>query len=907
VPRAPGPHVPLSTYRIQLRPDFGFDEVAAVAPYLARLGVSHLYASPCLQAAPGSTHGYDVVDPTRPNSELGGAGGHRRMCEALGAAGLGQVLDIVPNHMAIGGPENSWWWDVLENGPSSVYASYFDVDWDPPEAKLRNTVLLPILADHYGRVLDAGELTVECEGGSFCVRYGDRLVPVAPRTLDDILERASAAVRGLAPDAEQVADELESIAAALGNLPHSWATDRDSVRARHRDKEVLRSALAQLCSRHRVVANAIDETLAAINADPDALDALLERQNYRLAHWRVASEELDYRRFFDIDTLIGVRVEDPAVFEDSHGLVLSWLAAGVIDGLRVDHIDGLADPAGYLDRLSEQSSGAWLVVEKILESGESLRTTWPVAGTTGYEWVRLIGGLFVDPAGEEPFTELWQEVSGSAQPFAEVAHRAKHTVMADSLKADLARLTSLFVAVCERRRAYRDYTRSELAGVLEEVIASMGVYRTYVVDAAHPDDVAWIEAALAEAARRRPELDPDLLAALGGILLATEPVPGPAEAELRMRFQQLTPPVMAKGVEDTALYEYGRLVAMNEVGCDPGRWATHLGEFHAAAAGAAERWPASMVTTSTHDTKRSEDVRARLYVLSEIAELWASAVRRWMGMNSAHRSGDHPDPATEYILYQTLVGAWPISAERMVAYMSKATKEAKVHTSWTDPDPAYDQALEDFIRSALDDGLFVSDTSGFVEDYLLEAGWVTSLAQVLCKLTVPGVPDTYQGCELWDYSLVDPDNRRPVNFEARRAALDEAAGMTPEVAWSRAAEGLPKLYLIHRALGLRRDRPACFGAGSGYAPVEVSGPGAKHVVAFARAGSVVSVFPRLVGGWGLAGGVLEGLRSALAGTTVVLGPGSWVDVLSGDPVAGGRSDVGELLSRFPVALLARSD
>ncbi len=900
------PHVPFSTYRIQLRPDFGFDEAAALAPYLARLGVSHLYASPCLQAAPGSTHGYDVVDPTRPNSELGGAEGHRRMCDALGAAGLGQVLDIVPNHMAIGGPENAWWWDVLENGPSSVYASYFDVDWDPPEAKLRNTVLLPILADHYGRVLDAGELEVERKGGSFCVRYGDRCVPVAPPTLDDLLERASAAVRAAAPDASQVADELESIAAALGNLPPSWATDRDSVRARHRDKEVLRAALAQLCSRHPVVAKAIDETLAAINADPDTLDSLLERQNYRLAHWRVAGEELDYRRFFDIDTLIGMRVEDPAVFEESHSLVLSWLASGVIDGLRVDHIDGLADPAGYLERLAEQSSGAWVVVEKILEPGESLRETWPVAGTTGYEWVARIGGLFVDPQGEAPFTELWQEVSCSAEPFAEVAHRAKHAVMADSLSADLARLTSLFVTVCQRWRAYRDYTRSELAAVLEEVIASMGVYRTYVVDAAHPDDVAQISSALSEAAGRRPELDSDLFQALARVLLATEPLPGPAEAELRLRFQQVTSPVMAKGVEDTALYEYGRFVAMNEVGCDPGHWATPLGEFHAAAAAAAQRWPASMVATSTHDTKRSEDVRARLYVLSEISELWASAVRRWMGMNSAHRSGDHPDPPAEYLFYQTLVGAWPISAERMVAYMAKATREAKVHTSWTDPNVVYDQALEDFIRAALDDGLFVSDLSGFVEEYLVEAGWVSSLAQVLCKLTVPGVPDIYQGCELWDYSLVDPDNRRPVDFGARRAALDKVADLTPEGVWHRRAEGLPKLYLIHRALGLRRDRPACFGIGAGYQPLAVSGAGAEHVVAFARAGSVVSVAPRLVGGWRAGHGILEALRTRLAGTTVALAAGSWVDVLSGDPVAAGRRDVGELLSRFPVALLARS-
>lgn len=906
-PLRAGHGVPQSTYRIQLRPDFGFDRVAELAPYLAALGVSHLYASPSLQAAPGSTHGYDVVDPTRPNEELGGADAHRRMCDALSGAGLGHILDIVPNHMAISAPENSWWWDVLENGPSSVYASYFDVDWDPPEAKLHNTVLLPILADHYGKVLDGGELAVERRGGSFCVRYGDRWVPVAPRSLDEILERASSAVRMAEPEAPAggnlVSDELESIAAALGNLPPSWATDRESVRARHRDKEVLRSALAQLCDRHPAVAEAIDQALADLNADPDALDRLLERQNYRLAHWRVAGEELDYRRFFDIDSLIGVRVEDPTVFEDSHAMVLSWLADGAIDGLRIDHIDGLADPGGYLERLVAQAPSAWVVVEKILEPGERLRESWPVAGTTGYEWISRIGGLFMDPASEPAFSGLWQEVSGSEEPFIDVAHRAKHSVMADSLAADIARLTSLFVTVCERHRAYRDYTRSELAAALEEVIASMAVYRTYVVTTAHPDDVAQVQAALAEAARRRPDLDSGLLAALGRVLIGTEEMTGPAEAELRMRFQQTSAPVMAKGVEDTALYQHARFVALNEVGGDPQQWATSVGEFHAHAGAAVERWPHSMVTTSTHDTKRSEDVRARLYVLSEMPQRWASALKRWTEVNSRHRTGAQPDPPTEYLYYQTLVGAWPISAQRMVAYMSKAAKEAKVHTSWVNPDADYDRALEDFVRATLEDGPFVSDLSCFVADNLLWAGWVNSLAQVLLKLTMPGVPDIYQGCESWDFSLVDPDNRRPVDFGARRAALDAVAGMAPEAAWDRASEGLPKVLLTLRALGLRRQHPECFGAGASYEPLEVTGPEAGHVVAFARAASVVSIAPRLVGGWEIRDG---GLSRALAGTSVILGPGDWRDVLSGAQMPGGRQDVGRLLERFPVALLARA-
>lgn len=891
---------PGSTYRVQLTPAFGFDDLAAVAGYLADLGVTHVYLSPILQATPGSTHGYDVVDHHRVNAELGGEAGHARLCEALGAAGLGQVLDVVPNHMAITGPENTWWWDVLENGPASVYAGYFDVDWDPPESKLRHTVLLPVLGDHYGRVLEAGELRVGREGGSFTVHYHEHAFPVAPRSLDRLLVAAGEGCGS---------DELESVGAALGRLPPATATDWESVRERHRDKEVLRARLAALCEEDPAVAAAVDAAVEAVNADWDALDALLDRQNYRLAFWRTAGRELDYRRFFDINTLIGVRVEEPHVFDDTHALFLRWVEEGVVDGLRIDHPDGLLDPEGYLVRLRHASDGAWVVVEKILEPGEELPRSWPVAGTTGYDFAARVGGLFVDPAGREPMLDLYHRVTGRPTDVAEVAVAKKHVVLRDILAADLNRLTALFVQVCERNRRYRDYTRHELHEALREVLACFPVYRTYVrpsVASVGDADVAHVEEATALAAARRPEIDAELFRFLADLLLLRhrrETAPGlPApvddlEAELVARFQQVSGPVMAKGVEDTTFYDYVPLVSLNEVGASPAVWGTPVEAFHRACAEAQARWPASMLTTSTHDTKRSEDVRARLDLLSEVPGAWAEAVGRWAAANERHRDGDgRPDPNAEYLLYQTLVGAWPLSVDRAVAYMEKASKEAKVHTSWIDPDPAYDAALRAFVEGVLVDDRFRADLEAFVAP-LVEPGRVTALAQVLVKLTAPGVPDTYQGTELWDLSLVDPDNRRPVDYDRRRRLLGELDGRSPAEVWARADDGLPKLLVVHEALALRRRRPEAFGRGGAYEPVAATGGKAAHVVAFARGGAAVTVVPRLVlgrgGDWG--------------DTAVELPPGEWRDALGGEGAASGRMPLARLLADFPVALLERAD
>jgi (1->4)-alpha-D-glucan 1-alpha-D-glucosylmutase len=858
---------PLSTYRLQLRPEFGFDDAAAIADYLAALGASHAYASPYLQAAPGSSHGYDVVDHSKVNDELGGPDAHRRFCDALGAAGLGQVLDVVPNHMAVT-PENAWWTDVLENGPSSRYAAHFDVDWDPPERKLRNTVLLPVLGDHYGRVLEAGDLRVERRGGSFWLRYFEHGYPIAPRTYDALLGPAAAACGD---------DDLAFLSGAFGSLPPAWATDRPSVLARHRDKEVLKRQLARLLDERPEVAEAVDAAVERLNGNADRLDALLDRQNFRLAFWRAASQELDYRRFFDINTLAGLRMEDEQVFEDTHHLVLEWLREGVLDGLRIDHPDGMRDPERYFRQLRACSPDGWIVVEKILEPGEALPDSWPVDGTTGYDFLNRVQGLFVDGRCEGPLTEAYVAFTGEDGDYEAVVHRAKHLVVEQVLPADLNRLTNLLVQVCEGERRYRDFTRRDLAAALGEAIVCFGVYRTYVRpgEAVTEADARTIDEALGAARERRHDLDPELFELLGKVLRGEV---GGAGAELCLRFQQTTGPVMAKGVEDTAFYRYHRLIALNEVGGHPGHVGTEVDAFHRDMAVAAERWPRAMLASSTHDTKRSEDVRARVALLSEVPSDFALFVRR------ARERRPGPDRNLEWLVHQTLVGAHPLPLDRLVAYVEKATKEAKQHTSWIDPDPAYDESVAAWLEGLLGDDAFAADLDAFVQP-LVEPGWVNALAAQLVKLTAPGVPDVYQGTELWDLSLVDPDNRRPVDFALRRRLLAEVDGLTPAEAWARRDEGLPKLLLTRDALHLRRQRPDVFVGGS-YEPLAVRGAAAEHVVAYTRAGEVAVVVPRL--------------------PITLERAGGWRDTVVDLPWQADVS-VGDLLGSFPVALLTRGD
>ena len=885
----------VASYRVQLRPDFGFDDASGLAGYIAALGVSHLFCSPYLQAAPGSTHGYDVVDYSWVNEELGGASAHARLDAALKAHGLGQILDVVPNHMATG-PENAWWWDVLQNGPSSLYAGYFDIDWHTPESRLRNKVLLPILGNHYGRVLESGAIRLGRAGASFQITAPGHLLPVTPDSLDLML---------LVAAGRSGSDELESIAAALGRLPPGTVTDPESVRVRERDSGVLLGALARLLDDRPDVAEVVDGTVESVNRDPDTLDALLERQNYRLAYWRTAGRDLPYRRFFDINTLVGLNMEREDVFAATHTLVLRWLAQGVLDGLRIDHPDGLRDPEGYLGRLQDRVPEAYVVVEKILQPGEPLRRTWPAAGTTGYDFLNRVNGLFVDPQSEGPLTELYQEVSGESRDFEEIAIQCKHQVMESVLASDVNRLTELLVQICELHRRYRDYTRHELHEALREFLACLPVYRTYV-DADHgrlvPEDREIVGRAADAAQRRRNDLDPELFEFLFRLL--TLDLRGSLEAELVMRLQQISAAVMAKGVEDTAFYRYHRLISLNEVGGAPERFGLSVEEFHRENARIARDWPSAMLTLSTHDTKRGADIRARLNLLSQIPEAWAEAVRSWMKINDRHRSGGWPDQNIEYLLYQTLVGAYPLEEERALAYMQKASKEAKEHTTWTDPNPGYDQALEAFVRGVMGDGEFQGELRSFVEP-LLVPGWVNGLSQMLLMLTSPGVPDIYQGTELWDLSLVDPDNRRPVDFGLRRRVLERLRRTKPPDLWAGAASGLPKMAVIQAVLGVRKRFPAVFARQSEYAPVEATGPAADHVIAFRRGRDVVAVAPRL--GMGLSGGDPGHWRLApgrLSQTGIDLPPGRWLEEISLSEHEG-VVPMGDLLECLPVALLTR--
>jgi len=805
VPHVPsaGRPVPVSTYRVQLRPPaadhpgFGFDDAAAAVPYLARLGVTTLYCSPWLQAAPGSAHGYDVVDHGRLSEDLGGQPAFDRMVAACRAAGLGIVLDVVPNHTAVGAPEsqNAAWWGLLRDGRTSAYALWFDVEWDGADNP--GKVLVPVL----GAAL--GDVTGQLQLAGDRIRYHDHVVPVAPGTL----------------------------------------------------------------------------------VEGDVL-ATLERQSYRLSHWRVAGQELNYRRFFDVTTLAGVRVEEAEVFDDTHRLLLQQVRDGVVDGLRIDHPDGLADPEGYLARLAERTGGAWVVVEKILEPGEQLPATWATAGTTGYDALNRLTGLFVDPAGEQPLTALWESVTGDDASYEQVVSATKHLVLSEVLAAEVNRLTEVGLRACRTDPALRDTARRALREALTEVLASFDVYRAYLPAAGPADDVARarvhsaVKAARAALPRRAATVE------LVGRLALAEGPGGAAAEEFVTRFQQTCGPVMAKGVEDTAFYRYLRLSALCEVGGDPGRFGVSPTEFHQACQEQQRDWPLSMTTLSTHDTKRSEDVRARLVLLSQYPAAWADAVTRWSALAARHRGEAGPDRATEQLFWQTLVGAWPVSAERMVAYVEKATREAKMHTSWTDPEQAYDDAVAAYVRAVLADGAVTAQVGEFV-DGLAPAWRETALAQKLVQLMMPGVADTYQGTELWDLSLVDPDNRRPVDYAARARLLDGLTG-PPAVDDT----GLAKLHVVATALRLRREQPQWFLAEASYLPLQ-AGPRALGFVRSGRVATVVPLRPVAVGreGWGR--------------DEVRLPAGTWHDRLTGVEHRGGPVRLAELLGAFPVALLVR--
>lgn len=880
------PRIPIATYRLQLHAGFNFDDAAAIAEYLHQLGISHVYSSPYLQAAPGSQHGYDIVDHHRVNEELGGSEAHSRFSLRLGACHLGQVLDIVPNHMAISGRRNRYWWDVLENGPASRYASYFDIDWRSHEEKLRNKLLVPILGDHYGRVLNRGEIQIKRKGGELFLRYFEHELPLGPKSLPRIIGPAASKCGS---------DYLAFLADALSHLPDATSRSRASLSERHRDKKVIRGLLERLFEEVPFIADSVDSAIAGLVNDVNALDEFLELQNYRLAYWRTAEQELGYRRFFDVNTLVGLRMEDPAVFAETHALLLEWLREGVLDGIRIDHPDGLRDPREYFDRIREAARDVWIVAEKILEPGEALRQNWPIDGTTGYEFLNQAGGLFVETGNANDFTEIYNKFTGESTDYVAVCRDKKHLVMRDLLGSDVNRLTSLFSDICESHRDRRDYTRHDVIRAIREVTACFPVYRTYVMPHRNEwttDDEHYIAQAIETSKLNRPEIDSELFDLLSDVLLLR--VRGALESEFVSRFQQFTGSVMAKGVEDTAFYCFNRLISLNEVGGDPGRFGTSPEAFHSFCSELQESRPRGMLASSTHDTKRSEDVRARISLLTEIPGKWRSAVERWAGINEKHKTEDFPDRNTEYFLYQTLVGAWPISRERLLPYMEKASREAKQQTSWHAPNERFETATRQFIQEIYEDEAFIADFEAFAQPFV-EPGRINSLSQVLLKLSCPGIPDTYQGSELWDLSLVDPDNRRPVDYELRRRLLSELPNLEAGEVWRRIEEGLPKLWTIYHALRTRNAYPSAFNAQAVYQPLKAQGTASEHLVAYMRGEEVIVMLPRLIltlaGKWG--------------DTSLDVPFGCWRNQLSGAVYNSRRLRVSAVFESFPVALLVK--
>jgi len=887
---------PMATYRLQLHSGFGFIQAARISAYLKELGISHVYTSPYLQAASGSTHGYDVVDPTRINTELGGEKDHKLFCRTLKKAGLGHMLDLVPNHMAILGSQNPWWWDVLENGPSSPYAVFFDVDWESSEDRWPNKVLLPVLGDHYGRVLEAGELKLAHEKSLFTISYFEHVFPVDLSSLGGLLGSAARA---------QGSDLLGFIADCCNRLPRPTVTSRRAVKLRHRDKAVIQQLLEGLHQDDRLQ-SAINSEVERTNQDIEALDSLLDRQNYRLAFWRTAGRDLGYRRFFDINELAGLRVEDEEVFMATHALALQWVQEGKAQGLRVDHPDGLRDPTAYFRRLRKHCPDAWILAEKILEPEEKLPSEWPVHGTTGYDFLNLAGGLFLNPAGEKPLTKFYTGFVGESSDYQELIRKCKIQVISESLGSELNRLTALFVTICERHRRHRDYTRDDLREALLQVASTFPVYRTYVRTPEEEKeknghefkvseaDKAYVLQAAAQARQKNSELDQELFNFLEKILLLK--IPGELEGELALRFQQFTGAATAKGVEDTAFYRFNRLLCLNEVGGNPGGFGISPDDFHLQGAEAQLNRPLSLLAGATHDTKRGEDVRARLALLSEIPAHWIRTVKSWYRFNKRHRINGLPEPNTEYFIYQTLVGAWPISLERLQAYLEKAMREAKQRTSWTRQDRDYEEKVLNFAQGLLEDKSFCNRLEEFLDPLILP-GRINGLSQTLLRLTFPGVPDIYQGCELWDMSLVDPDNRRPVDFALRSRLLTELPDLGVQEIMARMEEGLPKLWLIRQALNLRKSKPRPFSPDGSYEPLHATGSKAAHVAAFKRADEVITVIPRLV----------LALRNNWQKTRLVLPRGSWHNVLTGERFSRGQLLMSRLLAEFPVALLAREE
>jgi len=906
--------IPRATYRLQFHRGFGFMDAARLAPYLSKLGVSHVYSSPYLKARPGSTHGYDIVDYLALNPDLGAEDDFLRMVAAFRRHGLGQILDFVPNHMGVGGADNPLWLDVLEWGPQADHAGWFDIDWDPDRRYLKDKVLVPFLGDQYGVELKGGKLQIKFDAaeGSIAVwAYDNHKLPICPLHYSTVLGHDDV--------------ELDRLSDLFSDLSQ-W---RPQIAAR---AAVLKAELAKCVRMNAAARETLDRNIASLNRDWPALDSLIQQQSWRIADFRVAGDDINYRRFFNVNELAGIRMELPAVFRHAHARILPMLEDGTLDGLRIDHIDGLLDPKTYIDDLrASVSKPFYLVVEKILAAHESLREDWKVHGTTGYDFVNLVLGILINPASEESFTATYRDFIGRDTAFSPIVYDCKMHIMENEMASELNALGRDAGRIARQNPMTQDFTNTVLRRAIKQIVACFPVYRTYIELASDQDssDRSDLDRALTQARRFDPNIDPSVFTFLRDLLsgrLTTAPKSGfnrTSVLRLAMKLQQYSGPLMAKGREDTAFYRYNRFIALNEVGGEPERFGVSAAAFHKANTQRADRWPAAMLATSTHDTKRGEDTRARLAVLADMPEEWAHQVKGWSRLIRARRreseSSTLPDRNDEYLLYQLLVGSWPVEllenpdaaglaayGERIRTTLEKSMREGKLHSNWSLPDTSYEKAMQSFARDALDPRRtgFLSSFLPFVQR-VARLGMRNSLIQAVLKLTVPGTPDIYQGCEMWDLSLVDPDNRRPVDYELRervRDSLEPSLQSDPAatlhdllVDWR---DGRIKLAIVTMLLRLRTAHPVLFAEGS-YEPLTIGGEKTDRIIGFIRSGDNTQVAV-LVARY-------PGLREAdpgWEGSAISLPAGDWRDIFSGQTIGGNRAvEPSALFGLLPAAVL----
>ncbi len=865
---ASAPRIPISTYRLQFSRHFGFNAATEIIPYLHKLGISDVYSSPFFRSTPDKDHGYDVTNHNELNPAIGTREEFDAMATSLKELGMGHIADFVPNHMGITDPNNEWWMDVLENGPSSRFAQFFDIDWDPLKAALHNKVLLPVLGSQYGVVLERGEFRLQFKEGAFFLTYFSWVFPIDPRTYHFIL-RVALQNLGRYSDEDMYLD-LESILTALEYLPPLTHTDDEKIRERAREKEVVKRRIARLCRECPQVEEAIELAIRHLEGqlgNPrsfDELDRLLDAQAYRLSFWKVAGEEINYRRFFDVNELAAIRVENPVVFDTIHQLLFELLANRSVTGLRIDHVDGLRDPKQYLAALqkrfsevvdgdgSDPAANLYLIVEKILSENEKLRADWPVFGTTGYEFTTEVTALLVDSKNAETFSKIYRDFIERYVHFESLIYEKKKLVMDVSLASDIESLGQMLSELSERDRLHRDFTLDSLRTVIRELIACFPVYRTYITGetGVSEADRQVILRAVRAAKRRNAAIDTSIFDFLRDILLLEKGGNSDLEThrlrlEFVLKFQQCTSPMMAKGLEDTAFYIFNRLTALNEVGGDPQRFGCSLETFHEKSRARMADTPQTLLATTTHDTKRSEDLRARIAVLSELPEDWQTWIYEWRNLNSSFKKNVEGETAPsfneEYLLYQTLLGMWPFEGVnpdeeyigRVQRYMLKAIKEAKVNSSWVQPNEEWEEAVGSFIAGILD------KQHGFrskIEPAAAKIAWhgmLNSLTQTILKLTVPGIPDFFQGTELWDFRLVDPDNRGPVDFVARQQILEQVRDEKAETLFDSWQDGRIKMLVTSRLLRLRQTAPALFSQGS-YSSFYANGDLSDCCVAFSR-------------------------------------------------------------------------